>query len=90
MDVLIDELTQNYSDYNHDQSTFIARQRHVEALKKSLQHLSKAQQIFTQTASGELMAEDFRLAQQNLNQITGEFSTEDLLGKIFSSFCIGK
>ena len=39
---------------------------------------------------GELMAEDLREAQQQLNEITGEFTTEDLLGRIFSSFCIGK
>lgn len=90
MDALIEELTQNYSDYNHEQSTFIARQRHVESLKSALQFLQNAADIFEQTSSGELMAEDFRLAQQQLNQITGEFSTEDLLGKIFSSFCIGK
>lgn len=90
LDSLIDELTQNYSDYNHDQSTFIARKRHVEALKKSLVAMNQAKVIFEETVSGELMAEDLRQAQQALSQITGEFSTEDLLGTIFSSFCVGK
>lgn len=90
MDQLINDLTHKYHDYNHDQSTFIARQRHVEALKNTLQHVIQAERIFTETRSGELMAEDLRQAQMRLNQITGEFTTEDLLGKIFSSFCIGK
>ncbi len=90
IDDLIELLTNNYTDYNHSQTTFIARKRHVEALKNSLQHLITARNIFDQTQSGELMAEDLRLAQQSLNQITGSFTTEDLLGKIFSSFCVGK
>ena len=90
MDQLVDRLTANYHDYNHDQSSFIARKRHVEALQTAILYLQQAADIFTQTASGELMAEDLRLAQQQLNQITGEFTTEDLLGQIFSSFCIGK
>ncbi len=90
IDALIDELTQNYADYNHQESTFIARKRHVEALKISLQHIQQGAAIFEQTRSGELMAEDLRQAQQALNSITGEFTTEDLLGEIFAGFCIGK
>ena len=90
VDRLIDELTSNYTDYNHEQNTFMARRRHVESLKESLQALLNADDIFQHSRSGELMAEDLRCCQQALNQITGEFSNEDLLGKIFSSFCIGK
>ncbi len=90
IDEVIDLLTKNYSDYNQNQNSFIARKRHVEALKSSLQSLQNAKSVFMQTESGELMAEDLRLAQKSLNQITGEFTNEDLLGKIFSSFCIGK
>lgn len=90
IDRLIEELTSNYSDYNHDQTTFIARKRHVDALSRTYSHLKNAQQIFSNTQSGELMAEDLRQAQLCLNEITGEFNTEDLLGRIFSSFCIGK
>jgi len=87
---VIELLTQNYADYNQNQSTFIARKRHVEALLSCIGNLKNAQAVFQQTQSGELMAEDLRQAQLNLNSITGEFNTEDLLGKIFSSFCIGK
>jgi tRNA modification GTPase len=90
IDTLIDQLTRNHHDYNHDESSFIARKRHVEALKKSVQHVQQAATVFEQTGSGELMAEDLRHAQLCLNEITGEFTTEDLLGRIFSSFCIGK
>ncbi|MCP4075014.1 MAG: tRNA uridine-5-carboxymethylaminomethyl(34) synthesis GTPase MnmE [Gammaproteobacteria bacterium] len=90
IDDVIELLTKNYADYNQNQSTFIARKRHVEALKASLTSLHHAKSIFEQTQSGELMAEDLRFSQQALNQITGEFTTEDLLGKIFSSFCVGK
>ncbi len=90
IDGVIDLLTKNYADYNQNQSTFIARKRHVEALKTSLKSLHSAKSIFYETSSGELMAEDLRFSQKALNQITGEFTTEDLLGKIFSSFCVGK
>ena len=72
MDRLVDQLTANYHDYNHDQSSFIARKRHVEALQTAILYLQQAADIFTETASGELMAEDLRLAQQQLNQIKDE------------------
>lgn len=90
IDAFIEQITSQYSDYNQDHSTFIARKRHVEALQQALQHAQNAQNIFLSTGSGELMAEDLRQAQHVLNEITGEFTSEDLLGRIFSSFCIGK
>ncbi len=90
IDRLIDQLTANYSDYNHDQTTFIARKRHVDALTRAKKSLYNAASIYADTQSGELMAEDLRQAQISLSEITGEFNTEDLLGRIFSSFCIGK
>ncbi len=90
IDQLIETLTQKSNDYNQQQTTFIARKRHVEALIKTLDNLQNASSIYQNTNSGELMAEDLRLSLRSLNQITGEYSTEDLLGNIFSSFCIGK
>lgn len=90
IDQLIEELTTNFNDYNHDQTTFIARKRHVDALIRAESHLQNAAETFMNTQSGELIAEDLRQSQKCLNEITGEFNTEDLLGRIFSSFCIGK
>jgi tRNA modification GTPase len=90
IDILIDRITGHISDYNQDNDTFMARRRHVDALQRALDCLRQAARSFAQNRSGELMAEDLRLAQRNLNEITGEFSSDDLLGMIFSSFCIGK
>ena len=71
------------------QGAFSARQRHVQALEETTQHL-RAAHTQLQQRSGELAAEELRRAQQALAAVTGEFSSEDLLGAIFSSFCIGK
>ncbi len=87
---LIDQITNNLSDYNQDDQTILARHRHIDALQRAATSLQQAGQIFRDTGSGELMAEDLRLAQQQLGEITGEFTTEDLLGEIFSKFCVGK
>ncbi|MDE2344977.1 MAG: tRNA uridine-5-carboxymethylaminomethyl(34) synthesis GTPase MnmE [Gammaproteobacteria bacterium] len=71
------------------EDTFLARRRHLQALGKTRAHLDLAQTHLQQRA-GELLAEELRLAQQCLGEITGVFSSEDLLTRIFSSFCIGK
>ena len=68
----------------------MARRRHLDALERALAHLKSAAQVLEQTAAAELAAEDLRQAQKCLGDITGEFATDDLLGRIFSSFCIGK
>ena len=68
---------------------FSARLRHVQALELVQAHLAKAQSWLL-AEHGELAAEEMRLAQISLSEITGVFSADDLLGKIFSSFCIGK
>ena len=90
MDALIDRITGQAADYNQDNHAFMARRRHVDALQRALDCVHQAIHSFEQSRSGELMAEDLRTAQQWLNEVTGEFTSDDLLGKIFSSFCIGK
>ncbi|MDZ4149455.1 MAG: tRNA uridine-5-carboxymethylaminomethyl(34) synthesis GTPase MnmE, partial [Methylicorpusculum sp.] len=74
----------------NNENVFIARRRHIEALQKSLNFVQSALMQLKTSKAGELVAEDLKLAQQGLTEITGEFSSDDLLGKIFSSFCIGK
>ena len=70
---------------------YLARARHVEALQAVQAHLEMAdEQLQAQASHLDLLAEELRLAQVSLNSITGEFSSDDLLGVIFSSFCIGK
>ncbi|WP_099035544.1 tRNA uridine-5-carboxymethylaminomethyl(34) synthesis GTPase MnmE [Lacimicrobium alkaliphilum] len=69
---------------------FIARRRHLDALEQALEHLQQGYTQLLDNQAGELVAEELRLCQQHLNEITGEFSSDDLLGRIFSSFCIGK
>lgn len=71
--------------------TFIARERHLDALRAANEHLQAAYtHALTQADALDLFAEELRLAQESLNRITGEFTSDDLLGVIFSSFCIGK
>ena len=69
---------------------FSARRRHLEALERARDHLKIARHNLEVLQAGELLAEELRQAQEALNQITGEFTSDDLLGRIFSSFCIGK
>jgi len=69
------------------ESLFSARHRHVSRLQKTLDQLKSAQQVIHES---ELFAEQLRLAQVFLSEITGEFTSNDLLGEIFSHFCIGK
>jgi len=69
---------------------FIARRRHLDAIDRAAKVLDKGQQALENELAGELLAEDLRYAQNALSEITGEFTSDDLLGEIFSSFCIGK
>lgn len=89
IDELIHWVTGTSQNLNEN-NTILARRRHLDALLQTKKSIITAIQLFNETQSGELMAEDLRAAQKSLNEITGEFNTEDLLGKIFSSFCIGK
>lgn len=90
MDLLIQHLKQSVGYNEATENIFIARTRHLEALRKSHELVQNALHQLQTTQASELVAEDLRQAQQALAEITGEFTSDDLLGKIFSSFCIGK
>ncbi len=90
IDLLREHLKTQIGYNTHCTSHFSARRRHLNALNKALRHLSHGQTQLQQHQAGELLAEDLRLCQLALNEITGEFHADDLLGQIFSQFCIGK
>ena len=90
MDTLRDHLKRVAGLTNAEGGVFLARRRHLDALERADSHIQKAQQNLLSKQAGELCAEELRLAQNDLAQITGEFTSDDLLGRIFSSFCIGK
>ncbi|MEH6453373.1 MAG: tRNA uridine-5-carboxymethylaminomethyl(34) synthesis GTPase MnmE [Psychromonas sp.] len=69
---------------------FMARRRHLEAIDNAQRHLLEGKVQLEEYQAGELLAEELRITQQYLSEITGEFTSDDLLGRIFSSFCIGK
>jgi tRNA modification GTPase len=70
--------------------SYSARQRHLDALARSQGHVDEAQQLLSSATAFELVAEELRLAHRALGEITGEVTSDDLLGEIFASFCIGK
>ena len=72
------------------EGAFTARRRHVEALRDAQRRFEAGRAALRDARAGELLAEELRLAQQSLGAITGEFTADDLLGRIFSEFCIGK
>ena len=69
---------------------FMARRRHLDALERAASHLETGKEQLEGFMAGEILAEELRLSQQHLSEITGEFTSDDLLGRIFTSFCIGK
>jgi tRNA modification GTPase len=89
VDQLRGYLKQSMGYEGEGEGTFMARRRHLDALARAGENLQRGQLLLAQ-GSGELLAEEMRLAQQSLGEITGEVSSDDLLGKIFTSFCIGK
>ncbi|MCL4108292.1 UNVERIFIED_CONTAM: hypothetical protein GTU68_065320 [Idotea baltica] len=90
IDVLKEELKQRMGYQNNGEDIFIARRRHLRALENTKQLVDNAEVQLVEFNAGELMAEELRLAQDELGQITGKFTSDDLLGEIFSSFCLGK
>ncbi len=75
---------------NQGEGAFTARRRHIEALRKAQEHFAAGRDALNQSRAGELFAEELRLSQQALGEITGAVSSDELLGRIFSEFCIGK
>jgi tRNA modification GTPase len=90
MELLRQHLKQCMGYHEQTDNVFIARRRHIEALRKGHEFVLSALHQLQDTQAGELVAEDLRQAQNSLAEITGKFTSDDLLGKIFSSFCIGK
>lgn len=89
IDLLLQHLSKYLGETDVREDAFIARGRHVKALEKTQAHLEKSLQCCDKKKV-ELLAEELRLAQKMLGNITGIFTTEDLLSEIFSGFCIGK
>ncbi|WP_068635682.1 tRNA uridine-5-carboxymethylaminomethyl(34) synthesis GTPase MnmE [Thauera butanivorans] len=87
IDLVRAELLRIAGWHAHGEDVILARERHLHALRAALAHVESAA---AQSAALELFAEELRLAQESLGEITGEFTADDLLGVIFSRFCIGK
>lgn len=90
LDLLRQHLKQVMGYEQTSENSFSARRRHLQALNSALESLQHGELQLTKFNAGELLAEDLRMAQQYLGEITGQFSADDLLGRIFGSFCIGK
>jgi tRNA modification GTPase len=91
IDLLKQEILRAAGAHEDMEGTFLARARHIDALRAAVLHLaSAAKQLGAAKPALELFAEELRAAQSSLAAITGEFSSDDLLGAIFSRFCIGK
>jgi tRNA modification GTPase len=90
VDELRDHLKQAMGFTGNTEGGFTARRRHLDAIDRTEQLLHTGEHQLLEMGAGELLAEDLRQAQNTLSEITGEFTPDDLLGRIFSSFCIGK
>ena len=75
---------------NLGEGAFTSRKRHIDALRRAAKHFMTGKAALEGMKAGELLAEELRLAQEALGEITGAVSSDDLLGRIFSEFCIGK
>jgi len=90
MDLLKQQLKTSMNYQGSENAEFIARRRHLHAIDRALEFLHQGENALLEHQAGELLADDLRQAQANLSEITGAFTADDLLGEIFSSFCIGK
>ena len=90
LDLLRSRLKARMGYHEDGEGVFMARRRHLTALSAARAHMAVAAELLGSQREGELVAEELRLAQQALGEITGAISSDELLGRIFSSFCIGK
>lgn len=90
IETLKKELSSYVENLKTDESTVITNQRHFEALQKSLQSVRNVKKALTQSFHTELLAYELRYALEHLGEISGEFTNDEVLGNIFSKFCIGK
>jgi len=90
LDLIAKVIKEHHNLNNNSENTLTARRRHLKQLEIALTHLLQGRQQLQDQQAGELLAEDLRQAQNALGEITGKVSSDDLLGEIFSSFCIGK
>jgi tRNA modification GTPase len=85
------QLIKEHAGYSETgEGTVIARQRHLDSIRRARAHFDAGREQLENHRAGELLAEELRAAQLALAEITGEFTSDDLLGKIFGTFCIGK
>ncbi len=90
IDTLIKQIADKVIGKHSEEGVFSARERHITALQQAQEHINTAHRCIQNLATAELVAEELRLAQNALSEITGEYRSDDLLGVIFSSFCVGK
>jgi len=91
LDLLKQQIKEKIGYQGETDGIYLARRRHLDALARAENHVMTAlEQLYSRNRAGELAAEDLRQAHLALCEITGEFTADDLLGKIFSNFCIGK
>ncbi len=90
LELLVGELRKAAGHGEGNDGAFSARTRHIDALERAREHLHSAQFALCEQRAGELAAEELRQLQHALGEVTGAFSNEDLLGRIFADFCIGK
>ena len=90
IELLKQHLKQCMGYQQKNEGQFIARRRHLDAIDTAEKHLEIAHKNLHHLKAGELLAEELRITQETLSSITGEFSSDDLLGRIFADFCIGK
>jgi len=90
IDALHERLRKSAGYRNLGEGAFTARKRHIDALNRAAEHFAMGRKALEEARAGELLAEELRLAQEALGEITGAVSSDDLLGRIFADFCVGK